>query len=72
MSTERKAIGLGLLSIAGAIEDAQYMPGQVAGDPDDIERLNQAFVRGEITLNIYIAKLEKLQSMAAPKEERDR
>jgi len=71
MPTERKAIGLGLLSIAGAIDDAQYMPGQSAGDPDDIERLREALIRREISMNEFIRRAVNLVKLAAPpKEER--
>lgn len=62
---ERKTIGLGLLGIAGAIDDAQWELGHVENElPVDIDRLNRAFVAGDLTLNQYIAKLETLEKLA--------
>lgn len=38
-------------------------------EDDDIGRINEQFVRGEITLNEYVARLETLASLAGKNDD---
>ena len=65
MPTQRKAIGLGLLGIAGAIDDMRYGFCGVENDTAKVvERLKEAYVRGEISQNEFIRRMETLERPA--------